>query len=63
MARVMIKCPEKNLPVFTGIESERGGAWDALNVNGKVVAACPACGKSHPIMKREAYLEGYVPAR
>ena len=63
MARVMIKCPEKHVPVPTGIESDRGGAWDSLNVTGKMLSPCPACGKSHPIVKREAYLEGFVPAR
>src|SRR5947208_1715807 len=57
MARVTIKCPEKYIPVPTGIESDRGEAWDQLNVNGKSLASCPACGKTHPLMKREAVWE------
>ena len=61
MPRVMIKCPDKNIPVPTGFESQRGEAWDQLNLTGKLVAKCPACGKSHEIVKREAFLEGFVP--
>lgn len=59
--RVMMTCPEKNTPIQIGVESDRGSAWDELNLSGKTVAKCPACGKAHEVVKRESYLEGFAP--
>ncbi|MBF8299178.1 MAG: hypothetical protein HW397_227 [Dehalococcoidia bacterium] len=61
MAAVMMKCPEKGKAVPIGMDVARG-EWDKTSLAGKVLAKCPACGKRHDVVKRDAFLEDFASA-
>lgn len=55
MPNVMIKCPETNKPVSTGIAMDEKSFNSSTLSNNNV--QCPHCGKMHTWQKEDAYLE------
>jgi hypothetical protein len=55
MARVMIKCPVKKVPIFTGLDMNKGSFASATMTNNSV--GCPACGETHVWNKGDSWLE------
>lgn len=56
MPRVMMICPKRSHPIFTGLELPAGSALTGL---AKTRVPCPACGGEHSI--RRPYFEGHGP--
>ena len=55
--RLMIMCPIKNTPVFTGI-AMTDDAFSTSTLIDNVIVNCSACGYGHKWNKKDAFLEG-----
>jgi hypothetical protein len=58
MPRVMIKCPNTNKLVTTGIVMDRASFENPTNILSNNTFHCPACRQNHTWSKSNAVLEG-----
>jgi hypothetical protein len=58
--RVMIVCPVRNVPIFTGIAMS-SDAFETATLVDNVVGNCHLCGLSHKWNKKDSFLEGDEP--
>lgn len=56
MARIMITCPETDMPFYTGLDVDRA-AFGSADLE-EQSATCPHCGKVHAWRKEDAFLVG-----
>jgi hypothetical protein len=59
MSALMIWCPQKGRPVYTGIETDQVSLNKTPDV--PMHSRCPVCGGDHTCWKREAWLEDGPP--
>ncbi len=56
MPRIMIMCPNRSVPVHTGIDASHGH-WDSMFASEYHLGNCPSCGEGHPWSRRNAWVE------
>lgn len=58
--RLMILCPVRSVPVFTGIAMP-AEAYETSTLTDNVIGNCRFCGQSHKWSKNDSFLEGDEP--
>ena len=62
MVKILIICPNTGEPVAIGKTGDED-SFRSTQKAGGTFGPCPRCGEMHPWQKRDAYLEGTVPAK